>query len=213
MMWDRHGPLFQWSDREKMILEALRFVRANKVEGDYYEFGVGEGYTLATAARISAKLGFKENMQILGFDSFKGLPKPEGLDLYGNFKEGDYAFTLDNVIQNFPKSELYRLGIFECWFGELETTCDRKYFKPAAVVWIDCDMYASTVPVFTWITPLLQSGTILCFDDWNCFKGSPFRGQKLAFNTWCTEHESEFIFSRFLPFGWHGMSFITMELG
>jgi hypothetical protein len=28
----------------------------------------------------------------------------------------------------------------------------------------------------------LQPGTIIIFDDWNCFYGDPDRGQKKAFN-------------------------------
>jgi hypothetical protein len=38
----------------------------------------------------------------------------------------------------------------------------------AAVVLVDCDLYASAVPVLEFVAPLLQTGTILIFDEyWN----------------------------------------------
>jgi hypothetical protein len=54
--------------------------------------------------------------------------------------------------------------------------------KKAAVIYIDCDLYTSTVSVLNFIIHFLQPGTIIIFDDWNCFYGDPDRGQKKAFN-------------------------------
>ena len=51
----------------------------------------------------------------------------------------------------------------------------------AAVIYVDCDLYSSTVDVLKFIKHFLQPGTILIFDDWNCFYGDKNRGQKKAF--------------------------------
>ncbi|MDD5146864.1 MAG: macrocin O-methyltransferase, partial [Candidatus Pacebacteria bacterium] len=53
--------------------------------------------------------------------------------------------------------------------------------KKAAVIYIDCDLYASTVPVLEFTKDFLQKGTIIVFDDWNCFCGDPKKGERLAF--------------------------------
>lgn len=51
----------------------------------------------------------------------------------------------------------------------------------AAVIYVDCDLYESTVPVLNFIKDFLQKGTIVVFDDWNCFLGDPDRGERRAF--------------------------------
>ena len=53
--------------------------------------------------------------------------------------------------------------------------------RKAAVIYVDCDLYESTVPVLKFIKPFLQRGTIIVFDDWNCFHGDPDRGERRAF--------------------------------
>ena len=54
--------------------------------------------------------------------------------------------------------------------------------KKAAVIYIDCDLYKSTVPVLNWIKDFLQRGTIIVFDDWYCFHGDPLKGERLAWS-------------------------------
>ena len=58
----------------------------------------------------------------------------------------------------------------------------QKRFLPrnASIIYVDCDLYASTVPVLSFIKPFLQVGTIIAFDDWNCFWADPNRGERLA---------------------------------
>ena len=52
--------------------------------------------------------------------------------------------------------------------------------RKAAIIYVDCDLYKSTVPVLKFIVPFLQAGTIVAFDDWNCYLADPGRGQRLA---------------------------------
>jgi hypothetical protein len=49
---------------------------------------------------------------------------------------------------------------------------------------IDCDLYSSTKPVLEFITNLIDNGTILIFDDWFSYKGSPNHGEQKACNEW-----------------------------
>ena len=48
---------------------------------------------------------------------------------------------------------------------------DRFGLKKAAFVTIDCDLYPSTQQALDFLTPILQTGTVIYFDDWfisNC---------------------------------------------
>ena len=203
LLWDKHGPVFQWSDREKMILEALRFVRANKINGDYFEFGVGEGYTLSSAMRIARAL--KMDMFFHGFDSFEGLPDTSEYP----FTKGMYRFEEELVMRKLPS--LHNVELHKVWFSELKN--GRFRFNIPSIVWVDCDLYESTKPVLNWILPELQEGTIICFDDWNCFRGNPYKGEQRAFFEWQDDlNDAGWDYNPFLDFGWHGTSFIITRL-
>jgi hypothetical protein len=79
--------------------------------------------------------------------------------------------------------------------------------RKAALVWIDCDFYESTVPVLEFITDYVQDGTLLIFDDWFCFRGDPERGEQRAFAEWLARNPW-IRAGELLRFGWHGSSFI-----
>jgi O-methyltransferase len=53
----------------------------------------------------------------------------------------------------------------------------------------------------------LQTGTVIAFDDWFCFKGDPGKGEQRAFREWL-EKNSAFDAIEFHKFGWSGNSFI-----
>ena len=83
-----------------------------------------------------------------------------------------------------------RLRTVKGWFEESLTPelADELLPTRAAVVYVDCDLYASTVPVLRFVRPFLQRGTVLVFDDWFCFHGDPNRGQRRAFREFCLRH-------------------------
>jgi hypothetical protein len=62
--------------------------------------------------------------------------------------------------------------------------------------------------VLEWIVPFLQSGTIVCFDDWFTFEGRPDRGEQLAAREFLEAHP-DVAFVDYFQFGWHGKSFIA----
>lgn len=80
-----------------------------------------------------------------------------------------------------------------------------------ALAQIDCDYYSSTVEVLNFIKDKMQHGTIIAFDDWNCFYADSKRGQRLAFGKWKEELINMFHFEPFLPISFGGMSFICQE--
>ena len=62
--------------------------------------------------------------------------------------------------------------------------------KKAALIWVDCDLYESTVPVLNFITDYVQDGTIIVFDDWFSFKGNLNMGEQRAFREWLKKNPS-----------------------
>ncbi len=179
------------------LLAAFHLLSRIEVEGDYLEFGVFRGDTFRNAIR-AARQGFRATKKgcfsgrFLAFDSFAGLPQVasmgDGVNLYapGEFSASRATFerTLGRLLQQVP------VEIVAGWFDETltEQTAARLRLQRAAFVNIDCDLYESTVPVLRFVTPLLQTGTILYFDDWFSYRGSMDHGEPLATHEWLARH-------------------------
>jgi len=204
--------LFTYHPQEKMLMNAFSFLSASHIEGDYLEFGVYEGWNFVSAYHLAKLSGFTQ-MRFYAFDSFSGLPEIAGVDAdgYRQYSQGDYSCDINNFKRNIKKQgvDLNKTHIIPGWFeGSLSTeTKEKLSIHKAAMIWIDCDLYQSTVPVLNFITSYLQDGCILVFDDWFAFRGNPGRGEQRAFHEWLEAHPNIKVVE-FLRMGWHGNSFI-----
>lgn len=189
--------LFSYNEREKLLLQIMDYVRSNRLEGDYLEFGIYRGGTLIPAYHFSKAIG--KNLKIMkfyGFDSFEGLPEVKGLDKknFPHFRKGDYKGSLEEVKSLLKKSkvDLKRVRLIKGWFN---SSLNKEFkenlpIKKAAIIWIDCDLYESTVQVLNFIKDYLQNGTIVVFDDWFCFRGNPEQGEQKAFSEWLKKNKN-----------------------
>ncbi len=202
------------------LKKAVLYLHVADLGGDYAEFGVYRGETLATAyhfTRQPNRLPHQANtlggMRFFAFDSFEGLPAPTGLDALGfrsrDFHEGAYACDEERFRKNLRRRhvDLSRVVTVPGWFSETLTT-NRDYgLSRVALAFIDCDLYESTVPVLDFLTERLVDGSIVAFDDWYAFRGNPAKGQQRAFAEW-RRREQDLEMTQFQKFGWHGNSFI-----
>jgi O-methyltransferase len=192
---------------QKLIEKAALRVTYDHIVGDYLEFGTFRGRSLinaysAMAATFQNRLTNERSlltaeqeadcqaqwtsMRFIAFDSFQGLPALQGIDRDGaDFRAGQYACSREDVARNLHEEgvDLSKVEFVEGWYNHtcIATTKERLGLKAAAICWIDCDLYQSTKEVLNFIKDLIVDGTILVFDDWFCFRGSPFRGQQRAF--------------------------------
>ena len=209
--------IFKAHPDEEMLRRAMEFVAHNNISGDYLEFGVWKGRSLIRAFNIWKRL-FNKNGQLKDtrfyvFDSFEGLPEiktTEDLST-GEFARGQYLCTEENFKANIKAGgvDLERVGIVKGWYDQVlnNETKNKLPIKSAAVVFIDCDLYESTVPVLNFITDYIVDGTILIFDDWFCFKGSAGKGEQKAFYEWLAKNPN-IKAVEYHKFNWRGNSFI-----
>jgi len=192
--------------REEVLLGAFRFVRRNMLGGDYLEFGVYQGDTIHLAYAFSEymsksvqgwlraveRAALMRRMRFFGFDSFEGLPEPVGIDAGPIFQKGDFAISLEEVQQLLRQrgTDLNRVHLVPGFYDEVLTPSLRQTLdlQAAAIVHVDCDLYKSTKTVLDFITPVLQDGTIIIFDDWFHYRGHPHRGEQKAFGEWREQH-------------------------
>ena len=199
-----------YSEKERIMQHAFTVVKYGNVVGDYLEFGVWKGNSFITAYKTAKSMGLN-SMRFYGFDSFQGLPETSGIDMGSVFKQGDFVCTEEQFKGNLrhAKVDMDKVVIVNGWFdkvlnSELRNSLD--VFK-ASVILIDSDLYSSARFALDFITPFVQDGTIVLFDDWFCFGGSPFCGERRAFSEWLKKNPN-FIVSEFYKFHTLGNSFI-----
>ena len=199
---------------EKMTEACMQFANVQRLEGDYLEFGTFWGASFVRAYHFAQFFGMRA-MRFYAFDSFCGLPPASAGSVddisTSLFRRGDFACSLADFKKNLLKFrvDMAKVDIIPGWYHETLTPVLRRQLpiRKAAVVWIDCDLYESTVPVLEFITPYIQDGTVLMFDDWFAFKGRPDSGQPLAFKEWLARnpHLSAIEYRRS---DWASMAFI-----
>ena len=220
---------------DAIIHKAAIIIAAEKVEGDYLEFGVFAGSSFIQSYHIikgvfeqqqklhagrteedAAEIRrIWDNMRFFAFDSFQGLPEPDGFDKEtSDFAMGKYTCTENTFRENLVKAGV-SLGKVVTIAGWFEETCTeetiRKYImKKASIIHVDCDLYASAKTTLEFVKPLLTDGTIIVFDDWYCFRGNPNLGEQRAFNEWKATM-TDWIFTEYQKEGPYRNSFIASK--
>jgi len=175
------------------MLAAFHLLSRIELEGDYLEFGVFRGETFRNAIR-AARQGFRATKEgrflgrFFAFDSFQGLPPVPSMNARTNvYAAGEFAApraSFERTVASVRRHAV--IDVVPGWFADTlnaETAC-RLRLEKAAFVNVDCDLYESTVTVLEFVTPLLQTGTVLYFDDWFSQRGSMNHGEALAAAEW-----------------------------
>jgi hypothetical protein len=137
------------------------------------------------------------------FDSFEGLPEIQEIDRQqiwakGKLKMAEPDFRATCERHGIPSQRLVTVKGF---FSESlnAKTRNRLGNIKAAVIYVDCDLYHSTVPVLDFCRDYLQPGTVIVFDDWNCFRADPDRGERRAWREFCERnpglHFEQFVYN------------------
>lgn len=200
-------------ERQQFLRKVFSVQGFNDIPGDYAEFGCCGCATFGMAHKEIVRTGGGRKMW--AFDSFMGLPPEEiSLDEHPQWVEGAFAMGIEEF-----KAAARRRGVPETAYeivpGYYSDTIDSSSYAGAlpadiAVAYIDCDLYSSTVSVLSFIGDRIKHGTILAFDDYFCYSASRISGERRAFLEF-QNAVPQFSFLPYMPFGWHGMSFIVED--
>ena len=217
------APDYEFNEHLAHFNKCLGFIAGNGVDGDILEFGVSTGASLAIIDSVATKLltnAHNRKYRIIGFDSFEGLPEPSGRDrdvhvgdeAGAKFDKGAYQSTEEQAWQNLilHGANIDNIQLVAGWYEQVLSPKLRETLglKKASLINIDCDLYESTRDALNWCAPLIGQGTIISFDDWFCYKGSPHHGEARAFREFLEQHE-HFSATEFSTYSWHGRSFIV----
>jgi len=166
------------------------------IRGDLVEFGVFGGGSLRRLIEIFRPLSVINHYY--GFDSFKGLPKPDVERDHPYFwHEGGFADTSKEGVLRYladALGSLNQIELIEGWFSEtLPAMRDR--ISQIAFVRVDCDLYSSTSDVFAFLPGRLVDGAIIYFDDWT---HEATTGEARAFFEFAEREANRYAFERLL---------------
>jgi len=177
--------------QESILVE---YVARSGLSGHYLEFGTYWGRSFFPAyfrLRHSLKGSF------YAFDSFAGLSEPmkeETMYTGGDFRHHTYNFGLRSfqAIARMLGVDEARLKVVSGYYAETLTNHKPTEYGldpgSVSVCVIDCDLYEPTWQVLDFITPLLQPGSLLYFDDWRLCRASPKAGERAAALAWLKAH-------------------------
>jgi predicted O-methyltransferase YrrM len=164
----------------------LRDLEPGRPPGDYLEFGVAYGSSMACMHEAQIQAGVSD-MRLFGFDSFEGLPPEADHEEAHGWFSGQIQST-----QAFARKLLTRRGVdwsrtalIKGWFRDTLTEELRQEYdiNHASVIMIDSDLYSSAVEVLAFCKPLMGRHTIILFDEWNAYGlASRNEGEKRAFD-------------------------------
>jgi hypothetical protein len=169
--------------RRDLFLSVAVFCNQNRPEASYYfEFGCHRARTMRLAYDAFHQLF---DWSYVAFDSFAGLPEVTGIDCQPDWRLGALSTSEEDFVRAVVGHGMARERLITVpGFYERSLTPelrDRLLPGKAAVILVDCDLYASAVPVLEFCRHFLIPGSVLVFDDWFCFRGDPERGERRAF--------------------------------
>jgi len=158
--------------------------------GDYLEFGVSRGTSMACVSRVLRQLHL-DHVRLIGFDSFLGLPSDaDG----GDWAEGVYRSTVGATRRYLKRGgvKLDRVILVRGWFNDTlnDETRRRHGIGKASLIMIDCSIYSSSKEALTFCEPHIHDRTILIFDDWGWKSNVGEIGQKEAFEEFLADQPS-----------------------
>lgn len=173
---------FRRESLRSIFFALARFAHTNRpLDGYYFEFGCHGATTMRMAYDAFHHLF---DWDYVAFDSFEGMPEPEGIDretfLTGGMNQTSQAdFRRLCREHGIPDEKLITIeGFYESSLSE--STAARLLPRRATVVYVDCDFYSSAAAALAFSKQFLQRGTVIVFDDWNLYFGDPDRGERRA---------------------------------
>jgi hypothetical protein len=192
---------------------AQKYLQVNRIDGVYVEFGCHEVNTFRFALNTLGRYRMPNDIHhFYAFDSFAGMPEPTGIDKQKIWRKGMNHTSLDQF-RTICRLDLHRITVVPGFFAETLPAAKWNEDHKIALAYIDVDYYSSTKDVLAFIAGKLQHGSIIAFDDWNCYYADPARGQRRAFSEWQRDLGGMARFEPFLQISWCGMSFIYQETG
>ncbi len=173
------------AERVYSLIEAVKYIEKNKIEGDIVECGVWKGGSMmAVAETLKYCKNFARNLYL--YDTFEGMSEPTEHDktFYGEAakklleentekeKNPIWAYSSLEAVRQAMNSTNYPEDKIKYIKGKVEETIPGNIPSKIALLRLDTDWYKSTYHEMTYLFPLLTVGGILILDDYGHWQGA-----------------------------------------
>jgi hypothetical protein len=166
------------------IYDVIREAKANYTgRFSILEFGVADGYALTKKLFATQYLGMADRITVHGFDTFEGMPPtedPRDQDLIASdgWVEGQFRSPFD-AVEEYCSKRYRNCRLHRGFFHDTLTDELLARFRAELpiLIWIDCDYYTSARSVFERLAPVIPSGCVVYFDEYEFNYGSRFTGE------------------------------------
>ena len=178
------------------VANNIEYIYIHQVNGQICEFGTGYGVSANIISSLNGKFSQIINFSVKDlylFDSFEGLPPIlNDYDKLTHWVEGQYKGLSAEEIKNMCSAnmEFGAVHVITGWYKN--TLID--FSEKISLLHIDCDLYESTHTVLDHIFKkgLLEVGSVIMFDDFNCNRSSDDLGERKAFFELAKEYNLKF---------------------
>ena len=187
-------------EKARALRKAFWHINLERLEGDYFEFGVAFGNSLE-AARLASRrstarrLGVKSQARrFYAFDTFESFVSDDLDDDHATWRGVSFSFPYDSVVRRFKRHP--EVKIFKGDATQLGSEGDFKASVAAsmgdeskvAIVMFDMDLKGPTAGALRFIEPRLQTGSLMFFDEFFAFNGNPQMGESGALSEFLAQN-------------------------
>lgn len=171
------------NEKLRGLIQAIRYIAHNKIEGDIVECGVWRGGSMQAAARTLLAAG-DTSRELFLFDTFEGMTEPSTVDVRWDGKSAAELLatkdrssfmwaiaSLDDVKEGFQQVP-YPADRLHYVVGRVEDTIPAELPERIACLRLDTDFYESTKRELAHAYSRLSPGGVLIIDDYGHWAGS-----------------------------------------
>ena len=172
-------------ERIASLCNAVKYLTANKIEGDFVECGVWRGGSTMAAIDTLLKAGDKTR-EIYLYDTYEGMSEPTEHDKVFTGTAADelmnttakedptsvWCYSAIDEVQknvgslNYPATQVHFVK------GKVEDTIPQTIPKKIALLRLDTDFYESTAHELKHLFPLMVPGGVIIIDDYGHWEGA-----------------------------------------
>lgn len=192
------------TDRIYGLINAVRYIVANQITGDFVECGVWKGGSAMAMLKTLQQLGAPERELHL-YDTFTGMTAPTEKDTsqfepdtvaaYEALKEKNgicrWAYASLEEAQKNVLSTGYSPAKIHWVVGRVEDTLLSKVPERISLLRLDTDFYESTKAELVHLFPRLISGGVIIVDDYGHWDGV-----RVAVDEYVAEHKIKLLLNR-----------------
>ena len=186
--WKPLVPEDPFCDCVRQAVAKLQELEPSERLGDYLEFGVSRGTSMACTHSALRHAGLN-HMRLIGFNSFEGMPS--GAEKEG-WHKGQYRSSIQATRSYLKRRQvdLERVTLVKGWFKDTLTEETRRdhTIEKASLIMVDCDIYSASKDALNFCEPHIHKQAVIMFDDWGWREEINEIGQKEAFEEFLAEH-------------------------